>query len=467
MIYIWDNFKTKHDMKKIFTITAIILSLALVFGGCATKRYTKKGLKLEALGQYSDAADMFYQAVVIKKTNLEALAGLKRSGQMTLSKKLSEFNQAYNNQNNKEAVYYYQDAKAYYNKITSVGVELNFPSFYDEYYNEVKDIYLEDKYYEGTNLLDAEKFTEAETIFREIVKLQENYKDAKEKLITATNEPKYRDGLRMMENEQYRKAYYVFDGIIKTAGAYKSSYDLQKECLTNGTITISISKIKNSSGTSGLESILESKIISGIQSSGNPFIKLIDSQSQSGKTFESATQSSSKSILPNAILYCEITKFVYNKGENKEIEKHGYLRKKVKVLNRETGESETKTEYDKVIYKEYKMNRTIDMTVTYKLVNGRTNEIYKTSSKTLQTRDDLYYAKYSGDVNNLVPGYWKDIKTTSPEDYINDNPNSLKELNNLLRARSQIKDYNTLSGEATDGVAQDVSKAVIDYVNAN
>jgi hypothetical protein len=88
-------------MKRLFTITAIVLSLALVFGSCASKRYTKKGLKLEALGQYSESADMFYQAVVIKKTNLEATAGLKRTAQMTLSKKLSEFNQAYNNENNK------------------------------------------------------------------------------------------------------------------------------------------------------------------------------------------------------------------------------------------------------------------------------------------------------------------------------------------------------------------------------
>ncbi len=449
-------------MKKIFTITAIVLSLALIFGSCASKRYTKKGLKLEALGQYSESADMFYQAVVIKRANLEANAGLKRTAQMTLSKKLSEFNQAYNNQNNKEAVYYYQDARAYYTKITGVGVALNFPTFYDEYYNEVKDIYLEDKYYEATTLLDAEKFSQAETIFREIVKLQENYKDSKDKLITATNEPKYRDGLRQMESEQYRQAYYVFDGIIKAAGAYKSSYDLKQECLTKGTITISIEKTKNFTTATGLESIIESKIISGIQSANNPFIKLIDSQS--GKTFQSSTQTA---ITPNAILYCEITKFVYNKGENQEIEKRGYLRKKVKVLNRETSEYEFKTEYDKVTYSEYKMTRTVDMTVTYKLVNGRTSEIYKTSSKTLQTRDDIYYAKYTGDVNNLVPGYWKDIKTTSTEDYINDNSNSISALTSLLNARSQIKDYNSLSGEATDGVAQEVSKAVIDYVNAN
>ncbi|HOZ29777.1 MAG TPA: hypothetical protein PLL66_02570 [Bacteroidales bacterium] len=450
-------------MKKIITISTILLSLLLVFGSCASKRYTKKGLKLEALGQYSDAADMFYQAVVIKKTNIEAVAGLKRTGQMTLSKKLSDFNQAYNNENDKEAVYYYQDAKNYYDKITGVGIELNFPSFYEEYYNEVKGNYLEDRYYEGSNLLDQEKFSDAETVFREIVKLQENYKDAKDKLITAVNEPKYREGLRLMDSEQFRKAYYVFDEIIKNAGAYKSSYDLKSECLTKGTITISIAEIKNNSSTSGLESVLGSKIISGIQSAGNPFIKLIDNQKSSfvkGNTESSQTK-------PDAILYCEITKFNYNAGNNKQTEKRGYLRKKVKVLNRETGEYETKTEYEKVKYYEYNMTRTLDMTVTYKLVNGRTNEIYRTNTKTVQTRDDIHYAKFTGDVNNLVPGYWKDVKTSSPEDYISDNQNAITELNNLLNARSQIKDYNTLSGEATDATASVVSEAVIDFVNEN
>lgn len=132
---------------------------------------------MEALGQYADAADMFYYAVQAKRTNVEALAGLKRCGQMTLSKKLSEFNQAYNDSKNKEAVYFYQDAKAYYEKLNAVGVSLNFPSFYDEYYQEVKDTYLEDRYYEGSKLLSDERFSEAETIFKEIQKLQANYKD--------------------------------------------------------------------------------------------------------------------------------------------------------------------------------------------------------------------------------------------------------------------------------------------------
>jgi tetratricopeptide (TPR) repeat protein len=184
----------------------IMLSLLIVLGGCATKRYTKKGLKLEAMGQYSEAADMFYQAVVIKNTNLEAMAGLKRCGQMTLSKKLSEFNQAYNNEKNKEAVYFYQEAKAYYDKMMAVGCELNFPSFYEEYYNEAKILISKINIMRHLNFLMRKDLLSRKPYFANREN-QPNYKDVKDKLIVAVNEPKYREGLRLMDAGVYRKAY--------------------------------------------------------------------------------------------------------------------------------------------------------------------------------------------------------------------------------------------------------------------
>ncbi len=442
-------------MKKIFTISIILISLLIVLGGCASHRYTKKATKLEAMGQYHEAAELYYQAVRIKNTNIEAFAGLKRTAQMSLSKKLSEFNKAYNTQNNKEAVYLYEDARDYHNKISGVGIDLNFPSFYKDYYEEVKNIFLENQYYEGSNLLSEEKFAQAESIFKEIVRLQPNYKDSKDKLITATYEPKYRDALQKMDVGKYRQAYYAFDGIIKGAGAYKSSYDLKAESLKKGSVNIVIENIKNLSGASGINNNLESKVITNIQNFNNPFIKLIysDTQIRASET--------------NLSLYCEISKFTYNKGELKTTEKRGYLRKKVKVKNRETDEYEYRTEYDKVTYYEYKMSRSISMSFMYKLIDKRTGEIKSTSSKNLLARDDIYYAKYSGDRKNLVPGYWKYKKVKSSEDYINDKSSDINRLKNLLDSRSQIKDYNTLSTEVVNEAAAIISNGVNNYVNEN
>ncbi|MDD4148921.1 MAG: hypothetical protein PHE33_02720 [Bacteroidales bacterium] len=452
-------------MKKIFTVFIIFLSMLIVLGGCASKRYTKKATKLEAMGQYANAADLYYQAIVIKNTNVEAFAGLKRTGQMSLSKKLSEFNKSYNNQNNKEAVYLYEDARNYYNKISGVGIDLNFPTFYNEYYEEVKNIFLENQYYEGSTLLTEEKFAQAENVFKEIVRIQPNYKDSKDKLITATYEPKYRDGLQKMDIGKYRQAYYTFDDIIKGAGAYKSSYDLKAESLNKGTITITIEKIKNLSGTTNIETNLESKVITEIQSFNNPFIKIIDSNNQNRVA---SSQNNSNSIAATDLsLYCEISKFTYNKGTVETIEKKGYLRKKVKVLNRESEEYEYKNEYSKVKYNEYKMSRTLDMNFMYKLVDKRTGEIKATTSKQVLVRDDIHYAKYTGDNKNLVPGYWKYLILSSEEDYINDRSSEINKLNSLLTARSQIKDYNTLSIEAINETAGIISNGVNKFVNEN
>jgi len=457
-------------MKRKITILAVLLSLVVVLGSCASKRYTKKGLKYEALGQYSDAADMFYQALSIKRTNIEAMAGLKRTGQMTLSKKLSEFNKAYNDQKNKEAVYYYQDAKDYYNKIASVGVELNFPSFYDEYYDEVKNVYVEDKYYEGIKFLDDEKFADAEKAFREVVKFQSNYKDAEDKLVISINEPKYRNGLKLMDQQQFRKAYYVFDEIIRNASNYKNSHELKAECLEKGTIVVQISKIQNVSTDAQIASTLEAKIIENILEANNPFIKLVDAgnKTATGKGFYNQTISTNtQNRPPDVILNVEISKFVYNKGDLKETEKRGYLKKQVKVTNRETGEEEVKIKYDKVTYKEFFMNRSVDLNFSYKLINGKTNVILKTASRNYIAKDEVNYARYQGDTKNLVPGYWKWLFISSSEDYISDNPKSIKALQNLLNARSQIKDYKTLAEEVVNKTAAEISEAVIDYVVKN
>lgn len=310
-------------MKKIITISAILLSLAFVFGSCASKRYTKKAAKLEAIGQNAEAAELYYQAVVAKKTNVEAISGLKRTGQITFNEKLGKFNQAYNNQNNKEAVYLYEDAKNYYDKVGGVGVNLNFPSFYKEYYEEVKNSFLEDQYYKGLQLLDEEKFAQAENVFKEIVRLQPNYKDAKDKLITATYEPKYRDGILMMEDGRHRQAYYMFDEIIKGAGAYKDSYALKDESLEKGSMTVIIKSIVNNTSSTGIESSLESSLINKIKGFNNPFIVLIDSDSNT-------RSKNGGSGLSNITINCEISKFTYSKGSLNKTEKEGIFEEKSK-----------------------------------------------------------------------------------------------------------------------------------------
>jgi hypothetical protein len=455
-------------MRKFYIMMFLLLGAGIVFSSCATRKMLKKAAKMEETGLYPEAAELYYQVLVRKKDNIDAIAGLKRAGEFTLGRKLSDFNRAYNEQKNKEAVHYYLDAQAYHERVKKVGIELNFPSFYTDYYNEVKDIYLQDKYFEAMNYLQNEAFTQAENALREIVRIQPNYRDAKDQLNIAIYEPVYREALNLMDNGKFRDAYFRFQNIISNMGSYKDVHDLQREALDKGSVTIALSAVKNSSSKSSIETNIENEIINSIQSLNNPFIKLVDqTKSQSGVAARNAReQSSIRFAAPDATLFCEINSFNYDAGRLKETNQRGYLKKRVKYKNPETDKTEYRTEYDKVDYKEFQMSRSVQMTISFRLINERSGEILSSGTRNINSVDEIHYATYGGNHNNLVPGYWKSKSSNSDEDVIRDNRRDVRALQELLSGRTQIKTYESLAKEvftnSSGFVAAEVNKFVLE-----
>lgn len=260
-------------MKKILFILTVILLVT----GCASKRNTKKAIKFEQAGLYEDAAEYYYIAVKKKASNVDAKLGLRKTGQQTLDKKLSDFSMVYKQADYQKAVYNYLEAEKYYNKVKGVGVELNFPDYYKEYYEEAKGDYLNKKYTDGLDKLNREDFAAALQVFEEIRRIDANYKDVKDQLIIAKYEPMYRDANQYLENGLYRKAYYTFDNVIKGAGTFKQSVTLKEEALTKGTISILVinfefQRLSNRDDASALTA----KVKGNLSKSDNPFIKILD-----------------------------------------------------------------------------------------------------------------------------------------------------------------------------------------------
>lgn len=452
-------------MNRLFTILLFLLA-AFIFTGCVSKRLTKKGAKMEQAGLYEQAADFYYQAYTRKNTNIDARLGLKRSGQMVLEKKLTAFKKSYNESKNQEAVYLFLEADKYYQHVTATGVELNFPDYYRDYYNEVKGVYLEDKYYEAMKLLKAENFGEAERLLREIIKLQPEYKDASSQLNIAVYEPLYREAIHNMDYKKYRTAYYIFDRIIKEYGNYKESQDFRVECLNRATISIAVAPVESFDNNTTVSGILETKIINEIKALNNPFLRVVEysagTKAQNINSAQELNASSSKPKDVDVVLICEIAAYSISKGDLNKEEKRGYLRKDTKVKDEE-GNIKTITEYEKVIYYEYKMGRSVKISYSYKLADSRTSELYFADSKTLISADNIYYADYGGDKGSLVPGYWKTKRSESPEDVIHNGNKDISELKSLLESRRVIKTISTLETELFNAVATQISSAVNEY----
>ena len=207
----------------------VFLLVVVMLCGCAAKKLVKKAFEYETAGLKSDALELYCRALEKDEDNIDAKLGAKRLGQEQLNERLEIFKGAYSKGDNTMAVSYFQTAQALYNKVRNHGVELDFPDHYRTYYNEAKSAYIEEKYYKACQLLDAEKFSEAETILREVLSYSATYKDARDKLREAVCEPLYRRGVAQFGDQKYKESYDTFNSIISQYHTYKDALTLRDE----------------------------------------------------------------------------------------------------------------------------------------------------------------------------------------------------------------------------------------------
>ena len=446
-------------MKKLL----LILSVLLLVAGCASKKYTKKAVKFEESGLYEDAAEYYYQAVKKKDSNVEAKLGLRKNGQLTLDRKLSDFSMAYKQADYKKAVYNYLEADKYYKKVKSVKVDLDFPDHYKEYYEEAKGDYLNKKYADGVDKLNREDFTAALSVFEEINKIDADYKDVKELYITAKYEPMYRDANQYLETGLYRKAYYTFENIIKGAGTYKQSVALKDEAQEKGTISVLVVDLGSSIfGNSRFAQTATTELKGELSKLNNPFLKIVDQSAINANIIKDGKVNMQAANLAgvNAILSGDIVIARRIKGDLNKEEKRGYL-KEINITKNAEGEEVKKTVYHKIIYWEYTQESSAQLKINYSLTSTSNNSVLVSDAINLSNSDKIHYAVFDGDKDKIIPGYWKFKNMDSKEDIKNDSSSDLKKLENLFKADKEVKSpdilLNNLLNEAVSKITNDVN----------
>ncbi|MEA2105492.1 MAG: hypothetical protein U9P82_02065 [Bacteroidota bacterium] len=445
--------------------TLLLLSAILVIAGCASKRYTKKAVKFEEAGLYEDAAEYYYQAVKKKDSNVDAKLGLRKTGQITLDRKLADFTQAYKQTDYKKAVYNYLEAEKYYNKIKLVNVDLDFPDYYKEYYEEAKGDYLNKKYADGVDKLNREDFSAALTVLEEIRTIDDNYKDVNDLYIIAKYEPMYRDANQYLENGIYRKAYYTFETIINGAGNYKQSVALKNEAQEKGTITVLVSDISYASFKyRAVSNKLTSEIKSELSRLNNPFLEIIEPSSLDINLYENGQMNMQAANLTgiNAVLTGVVNNYTAINGGTIKEEKKGYIKEVTKTKNAEGKEIE-KVKYYKTSYYEYKQNNKATLSMSFKLISTEDNTVLASDVFNKANSDDMHYAEYKGDKNKLIPGYWRYKDRGSKEDIQHDNKNDINKLQNLLKADKNIKSAQELLNELMDQSVKNVTNTIDKY----
>jgi hypothetical protein len=444
-------------MKKISFFLCIVFLLA----ACASKRFTKQGAKFEEAGLYEDAAKHYYEAVKRKDSNVDAKLGLRKTGQMTLDQKLNDFMNSYKQASFDKAVYEFIDAEDYNKKLKKVGVNLSFPENYRTYYEESKSDYLGQKYSEGLEKLNREDFAGALSIFAEIKSIDENYKDVQEKFIAAKYEPRYRTANQYLETGFYRKAYYEYESILSGAGDYKQSASLKEEAREKGTITILVTELTASSRSFYDAAVkISSRIQGEIGHLSNPFIQIKDPSSLNGTINKQGQIDMQVANLAgiDVILTGVLNDFRKKTGDLIETPKRGYL-KEVVIVKNSAGEETEKVTYHKTNYSEFHAKNSAWVSLSYKMISTKNNEVLISDSYDRQNSDEIRYAVFEGDAKKLVPGYWKYKKGNSEEDVINDNKNDVRALKRLLDANRKIEPADRLlENLVTDAIGEITTK---------
>ncbi|MCT4638881.1 MAG: hypothetical protein N4A72_14360 [Bacteroidales bacterium] len=441
--------------------------LSLLMFSCASKRYAKKAVELERAGLYQEAANLYYLSVKANRKNIDALIGLKKNGEMVLADKLNKFKSAWETRQIKEAVYAYREAKEYRDKLSAVGAELTIDSKYNTWYSNASSSYLSERYTEALGALNREDFSNALTIFTEILNIDSNYKDAKQKYTVAKFEPMYRAAIQDLNTGRFRKAYYSFVEVQNGAGEYKETSALLSQALEEATITILVVPFRTSSdGGVYNRNNFQTVVLNAIGNTQSPFYKVKDLSyiNNKGVFFADGTIDLRKVSLDgiDAVISGDIKRFKVRRGKLHKKEKPAYL--KIKKLKKNSdGTTSTYYEYKKVVYTEVKKDNAVHFQVDYKMVSTKTGDVLAADIVNESMTDRVHYGLYYGEKGELVPGYWKYKKSKSDEDKVYDDYSSRNRFDRMFRSKRSIKSVEDMRRDVLRNAANRIAQRVEMY----
>ena len=437
-------------------ITLILLLLIIGVSSCSgPKGLYKKGTKMEASGYSMEASDYYYRALIKRPEFIEAREALYRTGEQALNEKLSVFFPQVQTGEKRKAIYTFLRAKAFRDKVATVNVELSINSQYTADFENVKANYIKEQYNLGLKYLDDENYAAAESIFKEIRKLEPNYKNTKDLEKLAYIEPFYKKGKSALEQEEYRTAYNAFIEVIATDPNYKDSKKLHDQALETSVITLGIIGFENGTSIKNANKKAEAFTLNALSQINDPFLKVLDRLSYkqlideqrlnlSGVVDESTAAETGKLLGVKFVMGGTLLQISETTGKLTKVKKNGY---KGEVIN-------DKIKYKKTVYYEYQQENRAYVSAQIKVISLTTGEILVSKIISKEIFDNVHYYKYEGDSNNLYP---------SLDGKVDPSSKNKRRMDKLLSSRKTIDSVDKLTDKAFVSIANVIKSEVENF----
>lgn len=441
----------------------MVLPLFLLQACVTSKGLTKKAINSEQSSDYTGAANLYYQALVKKRSNTQALNGLKRTGAKVLKDKLKQFDRSKDLKNFHDATYHFINAEAYQQKVQYVGIKLNIPEKYYPEYKEVKTAYLNEEYELGLKLIEQENFTAAEQKFNEIYKFDADFKNVRELRDIAFLEPIYRNAESLKNSKNYRKAYFAYLDILDHVSDYKDSRTNLEYVLKEGQINISLIKNRHRSRYSIFTTNIENYTENALINANDPFINIVDRENlgiilneqdlnQSGLVDEASAVETGALSGAHYALTIEVTSVAYHETPNSFTRAYGYKKQKEEYFNESTQKNDTRITYKRVRYKHFSGANIVNLTAHIKIVSIETGKIILSNIIEEYQESFVNYIEYPRNTKRLFGE--KDGK-------VNTSKAVQKELHILSKNPRHLMPEPELLKRIYDRISRDISQRTI------
>ena len=450
-----------HPTLRRFALGLLALILLGALPACnGSKAFVKRGAKMEEAGMMPQAANLYYTAVVKKPSNIDAMVGLKRTGQVVLGQHIAAFDEAVAYDMRETALDAWHDAEAWDAKLEAVGVDLAFPEAKRAMYETVKNAHLDESYRQANILLEQEMFDEALAEFDAILQLDPTYQDAPALRNVAFCEPRYRAGVKAQEGERYREAHAALSELTNTDPDYKDASQRLSDVLEEGRFTVALVDFKNGSSRLNLDVKIQSLVEQALMGSEDPFLKVVDRESlalilqeqsmgmsglTSGGDVEIGNMLGAKALLKATITTCD-----HRQTRLMSSYQTGYEQYKVERVNEE-GKKYYETKYRQVQYRELSQDASIDITCTFKFISTTTGEVVSSNTLYGRASDNIRYITYGGNRNKFYLGGHSGARIGS---------SGRADRDRLLSARQAIRSADALTDEAGLALASQIQRAI-------
>ncbi len=447
-----------------------IVYLLLLFSmvSCDATKPLMRQAQIDMLDKnYNEAANNYYNTLLLKTGHTEAKQGLKTSAQFVLDGKFEKFSQLVIENNVPDAVKQYQYNQKYYNRVKSVGVDIKWPTMYNEVYEDIKDEYITKLHYSSLELINQKKYEKAEEQFTQIADLDSSYKEVTVVRMSTVLEPLYQRGLRMMKNKNYKEAYFSFEKVLEYDAKYKDCKTLKADALDKATITVGVLPMGNQTKLDKEESQLYSQLANKIQQIPNPFIKVLDKSGIESRLKDKQLELSAflnpataiktaealglKYLLFSSLDYAQVD----NINPSNEV-KVAYEAINENVQKGRNGAYQFVTRFKKVNYTETYQMRKVAYKINYRLANILTLETEIADSVEMEQKDEQTVGKYEGDFQNLYP-------YLPAGDFMPETPNAWR--NQFTETKRNLLSIAVLSTNCNQVIIERIVSDISIYIN--